>query len=187
MTLDSGQRQQLLTLARTSIEAALRRSAYVEPQLQDLPPELLERRASFVTLRTAGELRGCIGTIEPSRPLAEDVWRNAHGAAFNDPRFPPLTRTEWPQCAVHICVLTTPMPLVVGTEHELLARLRPGVDGVILEFGASRATFLPAVWEQARDAAQFVRQLKLKAGWRADFWSPAIKVQTYECESFGEE
>lgn len=187
MSIDAGQRRQLLALARTSIEAGLRRGSYVEPQLQDLPPELLERRASFVTLHIAGELRGCIGALEPARPLGEDVWRNAYGAAFNDPRFPPLTATEWSRCTVHASVLTPPAPLVARREQDLLAQLRPGVDGLILELGASRATFLPAVWEQARDPAQFVRQLKLKAGWRADFWSPEIKAHRYECESFGEE
>ena len=187
MTLDAGQRRQLLALARTSIEAALRRTAYVEPQLQDLAPELLERRASFVTLRLAGELRGCIGAIESLRPLAEDVWRNAYGAAFNDPRFPPLTRTEWTHCLVQLSVLTPLTPLLIETERELLALLRPGVDGLVLEMGASRATFLPAVWKQTRDAAEFVRQLKIKAGWRPDFWSRNIQVHRYESESFGEE
>jgi uncharacterized protein len=187
MTLDVDQRRQLLALARTSIEAALRRTAYVEPQLQDLAPELLERRASFVTLRLSGELRGCIGAIEALRPLAEDVWRNAYGAAFSDPRFPPLTRAEWTHCLVQISVLTPLTPLLFETERELLAQLRPGVDGLVLELGATRATFLPAVWAQTPDAAQFVRQLKVKAGWRPDFWSRELRVQRYESESFGEQ
>ena len=187
MTFDAGQRRQLLALARTSIEAGLRRGAYIEPQLQDLPPELLESRASFVTLHIAGELRGCIGTLDPSRPLAEDVWRNAYGAAFKDPRFPPLTGTEWSRCTVHASVLTPPTLIPQMSEMDLLAQLRPGVDGLVLELGATRVTFLPAVWEQAREPAQFVRQLKLKAGWGADFWSPEIKAQRYECESFGED
>jgi AmmeMemoRadiSam system protein A len=187
MTIDVGQRRQLLALGRTSIEAGLRRGAYVEPQLQDAPPELLERRASFVTLHLAGELRGCIGTLDAARPLAEDVWRNAYGAAFSDPRFPPLTASEWSRCTLHASVLTPPTPMLAQSEQDLLAQLRPGVDGLILELGASRATFLPVVWEQARDPAQFVRQLKLKAGWRADFWSPEIRAQRYESESFGED
>jgi AmmeMemoRadiSam system protein A len=187
MTIDAGQRRQLLALARTSIEAGLRRGAYVEPQLQDLPPELLERRASFITLHLAGELRGCIGTLDPARPLAEDVWRNAYGAAFSDPRFPSLTTTEWSRCTVYASVLTLPTPIPAQSERDLLAQLRPGVDGLILELGASRATFLPVVWEQAHDPAQFVRQLKVKAGWRPDFWSPEIRAQRYESESFGED
>ena len=186
MTLDADQRRQLLALARTSIEAALRRGAYVDPQLQDLAPELLERRSSFVTLRIRDELRGCIGTLEPSRTLAEDIWRNAYGAAFSDPRFPSLSAEEWGRSDLHISVLTTPAPMDVVSEHDLLAQLRPGVDGLILELGAARATFLPAVWEQVDDPALFVRQLKFKAGWRPDFWSPQIRAWRYESESFGE-
>ena len=186
MTFDAGQRRQLLVLARTSIEAALRRDAYVEPQLQDLPAELLTPRSSFVTLRIGGELRGCVGSLEGARPLAEDVWRNAYNAAFGDPRFIPLTAQDWGRSDVHVSVLTPPQPLHVSSEHDLLANLRPGLDGLILELEGARVTFLPAVWEQIADATDFVQQLKLKAGWRADFWSPEMKAWTYEAEEFGE-
>jgi AmmeMemoRadiSam system protein A len=178
----------LLALARTSIEAALRRGgAYVEPQLQDLPADLLAPRSSFVTLRIDGELRGCIGTLEAPRPLGEDVWRNAHAAAFSDPRFQPLTPAEWRRCGLHISVLTTPERMTVESEHDLLRQLRVRVDGLILELGAARVTFLPAVWDLIDEPAVFLRQLKLKAGWRPDFWSPEIRVWRYEAENFGED
>lgn len=186
MAFDAGQRRSLLALARTSIESALRRGAYVEPQLQDLSSELLERRSCFVTLRAHGELRGCVGALEALRPLAEDVWRNAYGCAFNDPRFTPLTSAEWSFCRLSLSVLTQPQPLSVAGEPDLLAQLRPGVDGLVIEMGAARATFLPSVWEQIAEPAAFVRQLKLKAGWPPDFWSPQIRVLRYESETFGE-
>lgn len=187
MRLDPGQRRTLLALARTSIEAALRHGAYVDPQLHEAPIELLAPRASFVTVRDDRGLRGCIGTLEASRPLAESVWRYAHAAAFHDPRFEPITHAAWRRCHLHISVLTQPEPITVASETELLATLRPGADGLILERGSTRATFLPAVWDDIVDAATFVRQLKLKAGWRADFWAADIRVWRYESESFGEE
>lgn len=188
MSLDAGQRSWLLALARTSIEAALRRGgAYLEPQLDDAPLALLEPRACFVTVREARELRGCIGTLEPSRPLAESVWRYAHAAAFHDPRFEPLTSGEWRRCHLHISVLTAPQLMSVADETGLLQMLRPGVDGLILESGASRATFLPDVWEEIADPATFVRRLKHKAGWRDDFWTPHMRAWRYQSESFGEE
>lgn len=185
--LDAGMRRQLVSLARTSIEATLRRGSYVEPQFQDLPADLLVQRSSFVTLRIGGELRGCIGTLEAARPLGEDVWRNAYAAAFTDPRFPPLRPAEWSQCNLHISVLTTPLRMSAESESDLLLRLRPGLDGLILELGVQRATFLPAVWEQIDDPTMFVRQLKVKAGWRTDFWSAQIRVWRYEAENFSDD
>jgi len=186
MSFDIGQRSTLLALARTSIEAALRRGAYIDPQLDEAPIELLAPRACFVTVRDDRGLRGCIGTLDATRPLAESVWRYAHAAAFNDPRFPALRPDEWRRCHLHISVLTPPEPLLIASEAELLGALRPGTDGLILERGAARATFLPAVWDDIADAQTFVRQLKLKAGWSADFWAPDVRAWRYESESFGE-
>lgn len=120
------------------------------------------------------------------RPLAEDVWHSAWASAFADPRFPPLEAVEYPRFDLHISVLSEFEPLRVADEAALLQMLRPDVDGLALEMGAARATFLPAVWEQIPDPAQFLRELKLKAGWRADFWSPQIRVSRYTTESFGE-
>lgn len=185
MTLSPAQRSELLALARTSIEASLptgERAPYSAPPLH---ADLLRPGASFVTLRVGEDLRGCCGTIEASRPLHVDVWNNAYASAFADPRFPALTPAEWTGTGVEISVLSAPEPCDVRNEAELLEVLRPGVDGVILQAGARRTTFLPAVWEQLPDPRQFIRHLKLKAGWPADFWPPDMQVWLYTTESFG--
>jgi hypothetical protein len=186
MALTIAARDQLLALARRSVEVAL-----PEGILQPCPEppwasEFEEVRSTFITLRIGAQLRGCCGSIHASRPLAYDVWRNAWASAFCDPRFPPLTTGEFPVLHVHISVLTTPEPMLVESEASLIDTLRPGVDGLILELGVARATFLPAVWEQISDPDDFVRQLKMKAGWSASFWSPQIRVSRYVTESFGE-
>jgi AmmeMemoRadiSam system protein A len=125
--------------------------------------------------------------IDAPRPLAEDVWRNAWAAAFSDYRFPPLTAAEWPQTSLHLSLLTPPERIDVTSEAHLLTLLRPAVDGLILESETGRATLLPQVWEQLPDPADFVRQLKLKAGWPAGYWSDRVRVSRYQTESFGEE
>jgi uncharacterized protein len=191
MSLATPERRELLGLARASIDSAL---SHGQPAGQLVPftpallsPGLTVRRSSFVTLRNGVELRGCCGTLDAPRPLAEDVWRNAWAAAFSDHRFAPLTAAEWPRVSLHLSLLTVPEPLDVKTEDELLAVLRPAVDGLILETATSRATFLPAVWEQIADPQQFVRQLKMKAGWPAGYWSDRVRAWRYTTESFGEE
>lgn len=186
MSLSSEARRELLHLARRSIELGLSHGS-LQP-FPDMAPasELDEHRATFITLRTGEQLRGCCGSIEATRPLAHDVWRNAWASAFCDPRFPALTQEELPRLRIHISVLTDPEPMLVESEEALIHALRPGKDGLILELGSARATFLPAVWEQLPDPASFVQQLKLKAGWSANFWSPQIRVARYATESFGE-
>ena len=191
MSLATPERRELLALARSSIDSALAQSqppGKLAPFTQTLlSPELAVRRSSFVTLRRGAELRGCCGTLDAPRALAEDVWRNAWAAAFSDYRFPPLAAAEWPQVSLHLSLLTVPEPLAVSTEDELIAVLRPGIDGLILESDTQRATFLPAVWEQLADPLQFVRQLKMKGGWQAGYWSERIRVSRYTTESFDEE
>jgi AmmeMemoRadiSam system protein A len=191
MTLATPERRELLALARASIDSALARSRasgdLIPFTAALLSPALTVRRSSFVTLRRNEELRGCCGTLDAPRPLAEDVWRNAWAAAFNDYRFPALTATEWPQISVHLSLLTVPEPVDVTTEEQLLALLRPSIDGLILESDTGRATFLPAVWEQIPDPVQFVRHLKMKAGWSATYWSDRVRCSRYTTESFGEE
>ena len=191
MNLATPERRELLALARASIDSTLSSGSAVR-QLEPfttalLFPGLTLRRSSFVTLRRGEELRGCCGTLDAPRPLAEDVWRNAWAAAFNDYRFPPLTAAEWPHTNLHLSLLTVPEPLDVATEEQLLALLRPSIDGLILESDAGRATFLPAVWEQIPEPVQFVRQLKTKAGWPATYWSSSVRCSRYATESFGEE
>src|SRR6185295_4593464 len=112
--------------------------------------------ATFVTLSIGGKLRGCIGSLEIARPLGEDVAANALAAAFQDPRFPKLTRDEWPACSVEVSVLSAPKPMRFADEADLLAQLRPGEDGVILEHDGKRATYLPQVWEGMPDKRMFL-------------------------------
>jgi uncharacterized protein len=197
-TLELKDQTELLTLARNSIEARFAGNWSREPPNPSRSGALIQPRSSFVTLRIGSELRGCCGSLDASRPLYADVWQNAVAAAFGDPRFGPLSQQEWPLCHLHISVLTVPEPLQIASETELLGILRPRVDGLVLElanavrtqFGyvhPGRATFLPTVWEQLPDAESFLRQLKRKAGWAADFWSSEIQVSRYSAEEFGEQ
>lgn len=177
--LSTDERQMLLDIARRSIEHGLRHEHRALSMDIDYPPALAAPRASFVTLKIDNELRGCIGTLEPVRPLAQDVHENAHSAAFRDPRFLPLAPSEWPGLRLSLSILSLPEPLAASSESELILALRPDVDGVIFEYGQRRGTFLPAVWETLNEPREFVRQLKLKTGLPADFWSEALRVYRY--------
>jgi len=173
----------LLKLARASIADRLGVAFDFK-----LPNEiwLEEPRASFVTLHKNGALRGCIGSLSAHRPLAEDVAANAVAAAFHDPRFVPLSKDEFRAIDIEVSVLSTPEKLLFSDEHALLALLRPGIDGLILSCGANRGTFLPQVWAQLPEPAQFIAHLKQKAGLPADFWSPDIEIERYSVEAFSE-
>ena len=172
----------LLDLARASIRAGLEGG---EPRVRatDYPAGLQAPRASFVTLNVAAQLRGCIGTLEAHQPLVLDVAQNAFAAAFRDPRFPALGRDEFARIEIHISILSVPEPVSFASEADLLARLRPGVDGLIIEEGYRRGTFLPAVWESLPEPGEFLRQLKRKAGLPADYWSAGIRIRRYTVES----
>lgn len=172
----------LLELARESIRQGLcGEQLCVRPEAY--PPALQALRACFVTLKLEGRLRGCIGSLEARQPLVTDVVRNAYAAAFRDPRFPALSWPEFERLDIHLSLLTSPQPLAVASEEELLAQLRPGIDGLVLSEGARRGTFLPAVWEQLSEPREFLRQLKLKAGLRADYWSSTLRIERYTTES----
>ncbi|MFO1311181.1 MAG: AmmeMemoRadiSam system protein A [Burkholderiales bacterium] len=173
----------LIALARNAIE----RELAVAEEAVRAPGELDRPGATFVTLRSRGELRGCIGTLEAWRPLAEDVRANALAAAFRDPRFPPLRREELVVTAVEVSLLHPSEPVRAPHEDALLALLRPGIDGVVLECARRRATFLPQVWEQLPDAREFVRALKRKAGLPEDFWSEDVRISRYGVDKFAEE
>lgn len=185
MSLAAAERATLLGVARDAIHHGLLhgRAPAIDPSRY--PAALQAVAASFVTLTRDGELRGCIGTLEASRPLVADVAANAWAAAFRDPRFPPLVAAEEAQLAVHISVLTPPLPLAVRDEAELLSVLRPGIDGLVIAEGARRATFLPSVWEQLPEPADFVRQLKRKAGLPPQHWSATLRLERYQVEEFG--
>ena len=142
--------------------------------------------ACFVTLRRGAELRGCIGTIVPHRSLIEDLRSNTLAAATRDPRFPPLAREELDLTTIQVSLLSPLQPMEFDGEPDLLRQLRPGIDGLVLESGPHRGTFLPSVWKQLPDPARFLGQLKRKAGLAADFWSPDIRILRYSAESWSE-
>jgi AmmeMemoRadiSam system protein A len=176
------QRRIVLQIARGAIEQALGVGGAVAPPESSLPAWLREVGCAFVTLRRNGELRGCIGSLEAYRPLAEDIARNAVGAALNDRRFPPVTADELKSLDVEVSLLSPPVPLPCADEDDAMAKLRPGIDGVVIEFGRQRATFLPQVWENLPDARSFLRELKCKAGLPGDFWHPDLRVRRYGVE-----
>lgn len=177
------ERRVLLEVASAAVAAGVRHGVPGAVQLNDYQRGLHARRATFVTLTHDGHLRGCIGSLEAVRPLVEDVNGNAFAAAFRDPRFPPVSEDELPGLGIGISVLSEPSPVAVLSEQDLLERLRPGVDGLILQLGNRRGTFLPSVWQSLPEPGDFLRQLKLKAGLAADEWCEGVKVWRYSVES----
>jgi AmmeMemoRadiSam system protein A len=172
----------LLVLAR----GAIARSLGAGTASEAIPAALEEIGATFVTLRSEGDLRGCIGTVEAWRPLAEDVRANAVAAAFRDPRFPPVRGRELTRISIEVSVLNPSEPLPAGREESVASTLRPGIDGVVLQFARHRATFLPQVWEQLPHPRDFLGALKRKAGLAEDFWSEEMLVSRYTVEKFVE-
>ena len=169
----------LLGLAGEAIERELHHLPEQDLLLQGIPEHLWQEGAAFVTLNLHGKLRGCIGHLQASQPLVEDVVQNARHAAFRDPRFAPLTDAEFPELEISLSLLSSSEPLNFSSEEDLLRQLRPGIDGLILQDGAQRGTFLPSVWESLPDPADFLRQLKLKAGLPADSWSDSLIASRY--------
>lgn len=182
--LDESSQRQLLDIAEASIRHGLEYGRPLSLELDNYPEELRKPGASFVTLKRQGELRGCIGALAPHRPLAEDVAENAWSAAFADPRFPPLREAEMAGLDIHISILSAAETMHFSSEAELLQQLRPGEDGLIIEEGFRRGTFLPSVWEQLPSAQLFLRHLKQKAGLPAEYWSDSLKVSRYTTHSF---
>jgi AmmeMemoRadiSam system protein A len=183
--LGSKEQHYLLQLARRSIRHGLEtgRPAPIE---ENLPESLRENGAAFVTLHKHDQLRGCIGSLEAYRPLAEDVAAHAFDAAFRDPRFPPVSADEFEDLHIHIEVLNPAEPITFSSEANLLTQLRPGIDGLILSEGNRKGTFLPTVWESLTTAEEFLGQLKLKAGLPAGYWSDTLKVERYTTQGFSE-
>lgn len=142
--------------------------------------------ATFVTLTMHGQLRGCVGTIVAHRSLGRDVAANAVAAAFHDHRFAPLRQDEFEALRIEVSLLSALEPLAFGDEAEALAQLRPGVDGVLLECGRRRGTFLPQMWERLRAPATFLAHLKVKAGLHASYWDDTITLSRYTVTSWHE-
>lgn len=176
------ERDSLLRIARESIRHGLQHDCPLPVTLADYSASLRELRACFVTLTINKQLRGCIGTLEAHRPLVEDVAANAFAAAFRDPRFEQLNEHEYPLLHYHISVLTPPQDFPVKDEADLLAQVRPGIDGLVIAEGHRRGTFLPSVWESLPTPPEFIQHLKMKAGLPANYWSDTIKVQRYTVE-----
>ena len=185
MSLTKEHQQRMLDIAKSSIQHGFQTGKALKINLADYPAELTERRATFVTLHKHHQLRGCIGMLEAVRPLAEDIAENAFLAAFRDPRFPPLAEDEFGDLDIHLSILTPAEPVAFTSEQDLIAQLQPGVDGLILEEGRRRGTFLPSVWEQLPEPEQFLRHLKQKAGLAPDYWSENIKIFRYRTEMIG--
>jgi AmmeMemoRadiSam system protein A len=180
------QKVYLLGVARQSIASGLHTGEPLSLDSGQLAGILAAELASFVTLQRAGDLRGCVGSLEPKGPLAQGVSTMAYHAAFRDSRFPPLASDELAQLHIEVSILSVPEPIDCNSETDLLAQLVPAEDGLLLEDGDRRVTFLPKVWDRLDDPAVFVRHLKEKAGWPADYWSTTMRAHRYRTVSFAE-
>ena len=178
--IDDATGRTLLGFARATIAEAMGGPAAQHPKGGDFDAPA----ATFVTLHRSGRLHGCIGSLEPRRTLASDVYGNTRAAAFEDPRCTPIALRDVVSMDVEISVLSPFTPITFDTEADAAAALRPGVDGVFLRWGAYRGTFLPQVWDDLPAAGEFLRQLKLKAGLRVDFWAPDVHLDRYTVQKF---
>ncbi len=177
----------LLRLAREAMTLRVKGETLARLELSAVPPRLREHSASFVTLTKRGELRGCIGALEAFQPLALDVREHAIAAALEDPRFPPVEERELEGIQIEVSRLTRPLPLEYKDADDLLSKLRPQVDGVILHYEFHRATFLPQVWEKIPNPAEFLSHLCQKMGLSENAWRMKhLEVLTYQVEEFHE-
>ncbi len=188
LTAEQGAR--VVQIARAALHAAVGAAVPAQGTQDNDYNDLQMPGASFVTLTQQGQLRGCIGSLQAHRPLAQDVRANAQAAALQDPRFAPVRAGEAPGLGVEVSVLTPSQPLTFANQAHALWQLRPGIDGVVFECvhegRAYRSTFLPQVWEQLPNVVQFMAHLKVKAGLSANFWSPAVRLSVYQVQKFYE-
>jgi AmmeMemoRadiSam system protein A len=177
----------LLNAARKTIQDALQKRKADAGGRETISSKFSEKRGAFVTLTIGGCLRGCIGCITPQEPLIDAVKTNALQAAFHDPRFKPLSQDELDRVSVEVSILTEPRPLLYSDGADLMNRLRPGTDGVIIKKGYRQATFLPQVWEQLPEADSFLSHLCMKAGLDGDAWKDEkLQVLVYQVQAFKE-
>ncbi|MBW1914858.1 MAG: AmmeMemoRadiSam system protein A [Deltaproteobacteria bacterium] len=177
----------LLSLARNTIEKELFHTTDTDLDNSHVSPKMNEKRGTFVTLTTNKNLRGCIGNIIPHEPLIKGIRHNAINAAFHDPRFRPLSKNEWENVKIEVSILTEPKELSYSDVDDLLEKLRPEIDGVIIKKGLRQSTFLPQVWEQLPDKKEFLTHLCLKAGLDKDAWkSVDLNVSIYQVQAFDE-
>jgi len=191
LTLSPEEGRCLVRLARATIAERLKRPVTggdhhaIQAELE--APIFASQCGVFVTLKIKDALRGCIGSLTSSEPLAANVRHNALNAAFQDPRFPPLTPEELAQIIIEVSVLTPPTNLSYSDADDLLSRLRPGIDGVIIRKGGASATFLPQVWKQLPRCQDFLSHLCLKAGLAAQAWrEDNLQVEIYQVQYFEE-
>jgi AmmeMemoRadiSam system protein A len=176
----------LLTLARNAIVSKMHSKLL---QIGTIPNEATEFSGTFVTLTKNGELRGCIGVIEPVQSIYKGIIENARSAAFGDPRFPPLRADEIEDVRIEVSILSVPEKLFIDDASELLNVLKKNRPGLIIERGFARATFLPQVWDELRRPEDFLTQLCLKAGIPSDTWKQPSRLEifTYKVEHVKEE
>jgi AmmeMemoRadiSam system protein A len=186
MKINEQEQDQLLALARDSIAYGLEHGRSIKPLANEYNDNLKQMAACFVTLTMAHNLRGCIGHLSAIQPLFEDVAENAFSAAFNDPRFPQLREDEFQRTEIEISILTPATQIKFADENDLLSQIQEGVDGLILEDGYNRGTFLPTVWESLPHKQDFWKHLKLKAGLPVSHWSDTLKVSRYHTIAFSE-
>lgn len=183
-SVESDHRGRILTrIARDQLERILDPDSTKAPTSEETwsgEPWLFELGAVFVTLRSKGALRGCVGSLSASQPLIEDVRANTVAAATRDHRFVPLSREELDAVRIEIAELSEPRPMRFEDEADALAQLRPGVDGVVFGFKTHRATFLPQVWDSLPEPEEFLAQLKRKAGLALDFWDDGVELERYQ-------
>ncbi len=184
MNIDSENGRLLLRLALHSIEYGLAHGRVIAVDIDQYVAALRQPRACFLTLTEGGNLRGCTGTLEPVRPLVEQVVEAAYSTAFRDPRFTALRATELDRLELELAVLGPLQRLQVATEDELITVLEPRIDGVVLEGDGRRATFLPKVWQQLPEPREFLRHLRHKAGLPEHGWPADIRVSRYRTETF---
>ena len=184
--LNQEHKTRLLQLARQSIEYGLLQGKPIPVKVEAFHEDLRQSGAAFVTLHKNGSLRGCVGNLKAHQPLIHDVANNAFAAAFRDTRFPTVRDEELIQLHIEISVLSPQQPIAFSSESELLDAIEPNVDGIVLEDGYFRSTFLPSVWEQLPDKREFLQHLKLKAGLSVDYWSESLKAFRYRTISFEE-
>lgn len=186
INLGAPERQQLLEIARQSIESGLVVGSALQLDIDNLVSSLSIPMSAFVTLTLCEQLRGCIGSLESSDPLAQSVANSAFSAAFRDPRFAPLVAKEIEQIRIEISALSK-LELVEAADRKgLLDQIHRGEDGLLLEDGRYRSTFLPKVWDVISDPDEFLKQLLAKAGLSEDYWSETIRFKRYKALSFGE-
>ncbi len=190
MSISETSRKTLLNMARKAIEYKIKGAQYKldDTEANELPDELKEKRAVFVTLTKKTELRGCIGHLEPTQEIYKDVIENAISAGFGDPRFSSVTEKELKDIVIEISILSLPEKIEYNTIDELLNSIIPGKHGLIIKKGFKGATFLPQVWEQLPNKENFFTNLCAKAGMYPEEWKNGkLEVETYEVENFKEE